>query len=140
MRHTILGFFSDYELAEFARTQVMMSGVPVSRITLTAMQGAGQSRFHATAIACDKFLTSLRTMIQRGRVHGHPERIAARVERGIATVLAHTKNPAEAQRVTSILRNCGAVDTAQDTSDDLPVAEVTADHEGAWPTHLWPAG
>jgi hypothetical protein len=139
MSTTLLGFFSDYELAEFARTQLMLSGVPVNRITLTAMQGAGQSRIRAASVAGDIFLSSLRTLIRRGRTHGNVERIASRVARGIATVVAHTRSPSEAERVAAVLRNCGAVDISQEAGDPEATAQGNADHDATWPSHLWPA-
>ena len=137
MKTTLFGFFSDYELAEFARTQLMLSGVAVSRISLTAMRGAGQSRFRVTPVARENFLSALGTLVTRGRVNRQAEHIGYRVRRGIATVLAQTQSSAETGRVAAILRNCGAVDVAEDAGN--VEAEAETDHEESWPSYSWPA-
>jgi hypothetical protein len=139
MRSTLLGFFSDSELAELAQAKLLIAGLPSDRITLTAMQGPGQSRMRNAPAARDKLLTSLRSMFKHDRDSGRAERLADRLERGAATVSAYANNGTEAVQIAAVLRECGAKDIIRDTMGAQGTELAVGTHEAAWPTHLWPA-
>ena len=139
MKAALLGFFGDYESAELARAQLLVSGFPIDRTTLTAVQGAGQSRIRTTPAARDKFLSTLRALFKHERNPARAERLADRVERGAATVSARAQSSAAAGRVAAVLRDCGAMDIVRDTRTAEGAEQPTGNHEGAWPSYLWPA-
>ncbi len=112
MRTTLLGFFDDCELARLARADLILGGLPVDRISVTAVQGLGQSRFRATSGALDKVLASLRALFKNDRDPANTQRLIDRVERGAATVFAHTHNAREAQRVTAVFKTWGVTEIA----------------------------
>jgi hypothetical protein len=138
MKTALLGFFGDYESAEVARAQLLVSGFPIDRITLTAMQGAGQSRIRTTPAARDNLLTTLRSLFNHDP--SRAERLADRAERGAATVSAFAHNGAAAKQVVAVLEDCGAMEIVRNTRCRVvDRAPVPADHEAAWPSYVWPA-
>ncbi len=139
MKTGLLGIFGDYESAELARAILLVSAFPIERITLTAMQGPGQSRISPIPAARDKFLSSLRGLFKQDKDSSRAERLADRVERGAATVSAYAHNPAAAGRIATILKDCGATDVVQDTGSDQSSERTANHHEAPWPSYLWPA-
>ena len=138
MKTALLGFFGDYESAELARAQLLVSGFPIDRITLTALQGAGQSRIRTTPAAHDKFLSMLRALFNHDP--SRAERLADRAERGAATVSAYAHTGAAARQVVAVLEDCGALEIIRNTRRRMVDRDpVPADHEAAWPSYLWPA-
>lgn len=138
MKTALLGFFGDYESAELARARLLVSGFPIDRITLTAMQGAGQSRIRTAPAAHDKFLSTLRALFNHDP--SRAERLADRAERGAATVSAYAHNGAAARQVVAVLEDCGAMEIVRNTRRRIADRDpVPADHEEAWPSYLWPA-
>ncbi len=139
MKTAFLGLFGDYESARHARAKLLLSDVPIDWITLTAMQGPGQSRIHSAPAARDKLVSSLRALFKYDRDPARAERLADRVERGAATVSACAHNSAAAGRVTTVFRDCGAVDIVRESRVADESEYATGDHEAAWPSYLWPA-
>jgi hypothetical protein len=139
MKTALLGFFGDYESAELARAKLLVSRFPIDRITLTAVQGPGQSRMRSTPAALDTILSSLRALFKHDRDSSRAERLADRVERGAATVSAYAHNSAAAAQVAAVFRDCGATDIVRDTRWTQGTEWTTGAHEAAWPSHLWPA-
>jgi hypothetical protein len=143
MKIGVLGIFGDYESAELARTKLLESALPISRVALTAMQGPGQSRIATTPAARDKFLRTLRGLFKQGRDFSRAERLADRVERGAAVVSACAPHAEAAQRIAAVLKDCGASEIVRDAPKVQDAQHTgnhhTGNHEGAWPSYLWPA-
>jgi hypothetical protein len=138
VKTALLGFFGDSESAELARAQLLISGLPINRITLTTMQGPGQSRARSAPATRDTFLSSLRTLFNH-HDPGRAEGLADRVERGAATVSAYAHSSAAARRAAAILRDCGAFDIVRDTQPASTIERSIGSHEATWPTYVWPA-
>jgi len=139
MKSALLGLFGDYESAETARAQLLVSGFPIDRITLTAVQGPGQSRIRGTPAAREGFLTSLRALFRNDRDPARAERLADRVERGAATVSARAHSSRASRQVAEIFKGCGAMDIVRDTRVSQSPERATGGHEAAWPSYSWPA-
>ena len=139
MRTTLLGFFDDCELARLARAELVMGGLPGDRITVTAVQGLGQSRFRATSAAFDKVLVSLRALFKNERDAGSADRLIDRVERGAATVFAQACNSREVRRVTTVFKAWGVTEIAGNSQGAQAVESSTGNHEATWPSYVWPA-
>ena len=139
MKKALLGLFGDYESAETARAQLLVSGFPIDRIVLTAVQGPGQSRIRSTPAFREGFLRSLQALFRNERDPDRAERLADRLERGAATVSARAHNSGAAGRIAEIFRDCGAMDIVRDIRISQAALKPTGDHEAAWPSYLWPA-
>ena len=139
MNTTLLGLFGDYELARLARAKLLVSGFPIDRIVLAAVQGPGQSRVAAMPAARDTFLASLRALFSPDGDPARAERLAERVERGAATVSACAHNSRAATRVAAVFRDCGALDVVRGTAPAQDSEQTAGDHEPSWPSFLWPA-
>ena len=116
MRSTLLGFFADRERAHQARDRLVSSGLPVERVTLTAVQGLGPARARA--------LAGLKRLFSRGRDRAGPTQETE--ESGVATVFARTHSVREAMHVTAIFRAHGVTEIAGAELIEASVAEPAA--------------
>jgi len=139
MRTTLLGFFDDCEQARLARAELILGGMRVDRISVTAVQGLGQSRFRAQSASLDKVLAALRALFKGDTSDGKAERLIDSVERGAATVFAHTRSAREAQRVAEVFKAWGATEIACNNQKLDSAEQAPPAHEAAWPSYLWPA-